>query len=100
MSAVALVRAVKLNILQEQDGKHISDCYFHIRTQITYLRDSVLSSRNCFIVLLPEDEGRGHAHHPTFQPDWSSFRNTHVLQLLKELGRVFHLFLCSGNDLD
>lgn len=63
----------------------------------TYLPDSVLIFRNGVVVFLPEDDWRGHTHHPTLQPDRSSLRNTHILQLLHKLGRMLRLFLWGGN---
>lgn len=62
------------------------------------LRDSLFSIRYWVIVFLPEDDRRRHTHNSAFQPDRSSFRNTHVLQLFQELRRILHLFFWRGTD--
>lgn len=80
--------ATQFNWNQEENTFCCSNC----------LRDSLFSIRYWVIVFLPEDDRRGHTHNSAFQPDRSSFRNTHVLQLFQELGGVLHLFFWRGND--
>ena len=64
-----------------------------------HLPESVLISRNCVIVLLPEEGRRRHAQHAALQPSRVSLGDPAVLQLLHKMRRVLHLLLYWGHDL-